>query len=271
MYQSILKCTLLAFSLSGVAFAQDSASMPGVDSSALRPAQGYLGDNRPDPGLFLPAPPAADSTLGKAELQIFRDTRALKDNARWEMAARDAAGDHVSMFKAFSCAVGADITPTNAPATEFLLRRVLADVSPIIGKQKNLYARPRPFTVAEGETCVDAGNLRNSGSYPSGHSVLGWSWALVLAELVPEHADQIMARGRAFAESRIVCGVHYPSDIAGGQLTATTVMMALQTNAEFTADRDKARTELNALLSVAVKPDSAQCALEAEMSDRTPW
>ncbi len=38
----------------------------------------------------------------------------------------------------------------------------------------------------------DEEDLRNDGSYPSGHTAVGWTWALILAELVPDKTDAIV-------------------------------------------------------------------------------
>ena len=42
------------------------------------------------------------------------------------------------------------------------------------------------------------------GSSPCGHTAIGWAWALTLSEISPERADSILARGRAFGESRVI-------------------------------------------------------------------
>ena len=36
-------------------------------------------------------------------------------------------------------------------------------------------------------------------------SAIGWTWALTLSEISPDQTDAILARGRAFGESRVVC------------------------------------------------------------------
>jgi len=46
---------------------------------------------------------------------------------------------------------------------------------------------------------------------------LGWAWALILAEIAPERADALFARGRSYGESRLVCNVHCQSDILQGR------------------------------------------------------
>lgn len=62
--------------------------------------------------------------------------------------------------------------------------------------------------------------LAASSSYPSGHSVLDWAWALVLSEMTPDRADEILARGLARGESRAISGVDYLSDVEAGSALA---------------------------------------------------
>lgn len=49
---------------------------------------------------------------------------------------------------------------------------------------------------------ADEPALRKNGSYPSGHTLLGWSSALLLTEINPDRADTILARGLMYGESR---------------------------------------------------------------------
>ena len=79
------------------------------------------------------------------------------------------------------------------------------------------YRRLRPFVGNEAPICVQRTQvLTDSFSYPSGHATQGWAYALIMSALVPEKATAILTRGRAYGESRIVCGVHWPSDVAAG-------------------------------------------------------
>ena len=58
---------------------------------------------------------------------------------------------------------------------------------------KNHYNRVRPFVHFNEGTCNpdDEALLRKDGSYPSGHTSIGWAWALVLTEIAPERRDAL--------------------------------------------------------------------------------
>jgi acid phosphatase (class A) len=91
--------------------------------------------------------------------------------------------------------------------------------------------------------------LGTTGSYPSGHAITGWLWGSILAEIAPQFADALLARGAAFGDSRVVCGFHYPSDIAAGRLAASALLARLHANPRFATDLAQARKEVTALLA----------------------
>lgn len=257
--------------LQSTAFAQPAAT-PTSGAPARARAPGYLSaEQRPDHKAFLPPPPEVGSPLGKADVAIFEETRALANGPRWQLATSD---DRIGgqMLSNFSCAVGLDFAAVETPALARVIQRAGADLFPLVGAAKDLYQRPRPFVTEEGPVCITPSeSFAKSGSYPSGHSASGWLHALLLAEVDPDNAAAIVNRGRAFGESRVVCGVHYLSDVEAGRLTATALVAALHGNAEFEADMDAARAELAALRSSsAAKPDGAACAA-TQPSLATPW
>ena len=113
-------------------------------------------------------------------------------------------------------------------------------------------------------TCTpeDEAELRGNGSYPSGHTAIGWLWALVLAQAVPERTDALLARGRSYGESRLVCNVHWNSDILQGRFMGSGTFARLQSDPVYQADMAAAKVELAA----ARAPGSASgrdCTAEA--------
>jgi acid phosphatase (class A) len=96
--------------------------------------------------------------------------------------------------------------------------------------------------------------LPTNGFYPSGHSSIGWAWAEVLAEIAPGRLDKILERGRAFGESRIICSVHWATDVIGGRTIAAPTVVRLHADPEFLADVHAAKKELEALGAKGLPP-----------------
>jgi acid phosphatase (class A) len=223
---------------------------------------GYLAKGEgPVAADWLLPPPDPASPRGKADADAFTSTRALEGQPRWTLAAQDAeVYEPHAALGAFGCALGADIEAEQAPRLARLLGTVPTDVDTLQATAKKQFARKRPFVAIDGPICVpEEPWLRPSGSYPSGHSATGWAWALILAQLAPERASTIMARGAAFGDSRVVCGVHYPSDVEAGRQTGAALVAVLQARADFRADLATARQEFEAVRKAAPAPD---CALE---------
>jgi acid phosphatase (class A) len=242
------------------------------EAAPQRPA-GFLGaDKAPDFRAVLPGPPKEGTPLGAADAAVFRDMRRLEGSARWRMAQEDADLSYSAELERFSCALGVTVDPAATPALSRLLSRTMADLGAMIGAAKKAYKRPRPFLKHEGALCLKPSDaLARSGSYPSGHAAAGWTYALVLAEIAPERAAPILARGRAIGESRVVCGVHYVTDIDGGRTLATALVAALNGNAGFRGALADARQDLEALKAHGAKaPDEAACEAQREMLQR-PW
>lgn len=212
--------------------------------------------------VLFPPPPAAGSAALARDEAGARDAFALRSSPRFALAARDADLASPDATGALSCAAGVRIGPQSTPLLDRMLRRLVVDFGMSTGAAKDHYARPRPFMVNNQPTCTpqDEPFLRKNGAYPSGHSAAGFGWALVLAELMPERAAGIVARGRAFGDSRRVCNVHWTSDVEEGRIAAAAVFARLQTDPSFRTDLDAVRAEL---AGVKAKPDAAACANEA--------
>jgi acid phosphatase (class A) len=229
---------------------------------------GYLpADQMPDTGRIALAAPVAGDARDTADRAIFRATRSFEGTPRWVMARSDDDTSTPSMLKAFSCAIGVSLDPQTAPRLTALMMRMSADNLSAATRVKNLYPqRKRPFLVESGPVCLaNTTNLANNSDYPSAHTVYGWSWGLVLAELVPGRATDIMIRARAFGESRVVCGLHNASAIEAGRMIAGSVAAALHGNAAFRSDLEAARTEIAGLRAAEPLEKSPMCTAESEM------
>jgi len=219
----------------------------GRGQGAPKLPPGYLArDALPDSLALLPPPPPTGSAAFARDEEVSRQTAREPGDPRWKLAASDADLHFPHALSAFACALGVTPDPQKTPALYHLLGRMAVDVGLSTYKAKNRYQRMRPFVAHGNTTCLprDEAMLRKDGSYPSGHSALGWGWALVLAELAPERADAILQRGRDFGESRLVCNAHWASDVDAGRLVAAATVSRLHADPVFTADLAAARQEL---------------------------
>jgi acid phosphatase (class A) len=226
-------------------------------TSLLR-ASGYLpAGGAPDSLLINPLPPAPGSAALARDEEAASKAVALRGTPRWQQAVIDADLFTPKSTDAFSCAVGFSISAEATPRINTLMRRVGPDLALAVYPSKRKYQRARPFMSNNQPVCTPEMEdmLRKDGSYPSGHSAIGYGWGLILAELVPDRAAQIVARGRAFGDSRRVCNVHWQSDVEEGYVIATAVVARLHGEAAFRADVDAARAEVAAARASASKPD----------------
>jgi len=141
--------------------------------------------------------------------------------------------------------IGFDIA--TMPETGKLLTMVADEEETDSKVAKTYYHRLRPYGADPSlRTCepVKPGKAAKLNSYPSGHSTLAFSMGVVLADLMPGKAQAILARSTQYAERRLVCGVHYRSDIVAGQQFGTILAMRLMENSAFQAQMEKARAEL---------------------------
>lgn len=73
-------------------------------------------------------------------------------------------------------------------------------------------------------------DLVDSPSYPSGHTTYGYTESMVLALLVPERYQQMVARAAEYGNDRIIVGAHYAMDVLGGRATSLHALAHLLAN-----------------------------------------
>ncbi|PHV06373.1 hypothetical protein CSQ96_16180 [Janthinobacterium sp. BJB412] len=212
---------------------------------------------------WLPAPPKAGGAAEAADIAAFKHSRATLRTARGRQAAEDDVFVPAEVLPRFGEALGVELNGANAPLLAVLLKRLQADAARLVGPLKRTVAeggRRRPFVAFPAyKSClypVDmAGHRRvdmvdfsldKTGSYPSTHAWLGLTVAMLLAEAAPERADALLARGMAFGDSRVVCGFHYPSDVAAGRSAAAALYARLRGDAAFANDVELVRREVAA-------------------------
>jgi acid phosphatase (class A) len=160
--------------------------------------------------------------------------------------AKDAVLSFPEATEAFNMVLDVKISEETTPHLYMILRRTLADAGLSTYGAKNHYQRARPFMVNNTPICTpkDEALLRKDGAYPSGHTAIGWAWALILAEVFPKQADAILERGKQFGISRNVCNAHWHSDVVYGRMMGAAAVAILHSNTDFMIDLEAAKEEL---------------------------
>lgn len=272
---STLMCSMLSIALIACGTTEETQTASAPESAAvgeqvqeIMPGmlQGYLSkEDQLDSEEFVLPAPAEDSALQAMDNAWADNMQALQGTARWELAISDAVLSFPEAAGVFSCALGIPVSEEETPSLYMLLRRTLTDIGLAPYSAKNAYQRERPFMVRGEGVCTpqDEEALRKDGSYPSGHTAIGWGWALILTELAPDRAEEILARGRSFGESRNVCNVHWYSDVVAGRLVGAAAVAKLHANEEFREGMERARADIERMRREG-KETQVDCAAEAE-------
>lgn len=86
---------------------------------------------------------------------------------------------------------------------------------------KNVLVRERPYMTHTAIVC--AGRPLDRFSFPSGHTLHAVSFTLVICTSLPLLALLLVPVALAIAASRVVLGLHYPSDVAAGGMIGALV------------------------------------------------
>jgi len=237
-----------------------------VSCSVGRSQQYLSGSEIPDMTRVLPPAPVSGDARDTRDRDIFRATRSLQGSPRWMLAQSDVDWHTPALMKSFSCALGVAPDPAKTPRLAALLTEVSTESNAIVNRVKDIYKRQRPFHVDEGPICAPAEGF----DYPSGHSTIGFATGLILTELEPDRATELLARGRAFGESRVVCGVHNASAVEAGRVEAAAFVAALHGSPAFRRDIEAARNELDAFRKGSA-PKPQACDIESGLTASSPY
>ena len=197
-----------------------------------------------DPIRLLPPPPADGSDRQKtelAELRHYQDTRSggMLDQALW-----DDEHENASLFISV---LGPKFNLATLPQTARLIAIVENDETVAAGVAKKAFHRHRPWIFDDTLVGCPRGAAKDPlSSYPSGHGTIAYTDGVVLASLMPDHAADIMARSAEFAESRLICGVHFRSDIVASEALGTALGVMLLKSPALRDQIAAAKVELKA-------------------------
>lgn len=191
-------------------------------------------------------PPAANSEITRQELDELLEIQRTRTPAQVAAAQADRKKD-VSRFYA---SLGVDPAhPPRLPRLQELTDTAEADIGPYVRAVKDKYRRLRPYEIEPKlEPCI--GDVQGDLSYPSGHATYGYLMGYLLSELVPERREAILRRADEFARQRMVCGVHFRSDVDAGRRGAVLLLEKMHESRAFGQDTGAAMAELRAALEL---------------------
>ncbi len=208
----------------------------------------------------LPAPP---DTIGEDFahdiMRYMWGKTQRNDAARTAIAVRDAVWSFDALMDELSVPFGLKISKEGTPEIYKLVVNSLSTIDQMRVEPKAYYMRKRPFVRFQEHmyTVYEEADLRNEGSYPSGHSQRGYAGALLLSEVNPDNANAIMARGYMYGESRVIVGAHWQSDVDASRLGGSIGLARLHTSPEFLAQLAKAQDEFKRLTGKMSPADDA--------------
>lgn len=239
----ILSVAMLLFAGSIVA-----QQAPARKDHSTKPNVYFLNEGDVANSLYLlPPPPEGGSILFLYDKERYDWGKLQRNTPRGDQAASDANVEANGVPEAFSEAFGIEINEQNTPEILKLVIGMREDAGDLATRDaKNHYMRTRPFAFFEEQTCnpKQQAELSTNGSYPSGHTAIGWATALVLAELNPDRQNEILKRGYDMGESRVICGYHFQSDVDAARLVASGVVARLHADEGFMKQLEKAKKEM---------------------------
>jgi acid phosphatase (class A) len=204
----------------------------------------------PDLIRCLPAPPDTIGEHFAHDIMRYMWGKAQRqDSVRADIVRRDAVWTFDALFAEFSVPFGMEISREGTPEIWRLLETSITTTDQMRVAPKAYYHRRRPFERFNEPTLTGEDDaLRGEGSYPSGHTMRGWTTALLLAEINPSAADTLYARGWMYGESRVIAGCHWQSDVDITLVAASIGFSHLHTSPAFCEQMKRARKEFQKLM-----------------------
>jgi acid phosphatase (class A) len=207
------------------------------------PSFHFLKSGQIDLAKALPAPPGPNSRAQSRDMAVSLAWQRRRTPA---MIALAQADQDRSVFR-FAVILGDSFAKDRLPLAARFFEDVAEDEGLVGAAAKSHWNRPRPFVASTAvHPCVDQ---PPTNSYPSNHAAVGMLYAEILARMLPERRRALLARARQYALDRVVCGVHYLSDVEAGKRAGAIEAEAMFHNGAFVAAFAAAKREVRSALA----------------------
>ena len=147
-------------------------------------------------------------------IKIIEISQSAEKSNRWEAIKEFCLLWDEDIFNAFELTLKRLNIPYDQEYLDYIYK-MSEDIGALIIQLKSHYQRPRPFQLAlytnQNLHPYDSVSAQ-SPSYPSGHAVQALFILNVIAFHYEEKKEELMKLAKQIAESRVILGLHYPSD-----------------------------------------------------------
>jgi acid phosphatase (class A) len=208
-------------------------------------AEPYITAKMMDLTVLVPPPPPKGSAADQADMKAVLDAQAAASDARKAQALFDSAE---TVYVMFAELLGPKFTEAATPKTSHFFDRIGESEDDTLDAAKPYFGRIRPWLTSD--AAKPYAKQTKSNSYPSGHTTRVVICAIMMQQIVPEKKAEIWARAEDYAFSRVVGGMHYPTDVAAGKMTGAAMAAVMLQNPAFKADLEAAKAETRAALGL---------------------
>ena len=212
---------------------------------AEEPHPYFTSSEMPNALHYLPTPPQANEMRFAYDTAQYNWGKSVRNTPRGEKARLDAEYSIERIAAVFSPVMGIEISSKNTPQIWKLLTDATKTADFACDNAKINYMRKRPYMVFHEPTLMpeDEEILSHNGSYPSGHTTLGWTSALILCEINPAAQDAILKEGFEYGQSRVIAGFHWQSDVDAARVVSSAAFARLHTSKAYLKQLRKAQKE----------------------------
>lgn len=186
--------------------------------------------------IHLPDIPQLGSEASDSDFKTLHEFQKNRTKDECESAKKNAKYGFTEMFPAQKAFYNG-LTQEQRAFIDSIGEETLAAVR--IVKEK--FVRKRPYEADSTlEPCIKRSSTV-SRSYPSGHTTYAYVYALFMAEIMPQKRSEFLNRAEEIGKSRILGGVHYPSDVAAGRVLAEALFAQFMQSKLFREKMDELR------------------------------
>ena len=208
------------------------------DTFYIDPSQVALSD-------VIQPPPVPESQEQKDDLTAVQTMQKNRTEAQIKSAQTD---NTLTVFAFVNGMLGPNFNKEKLKITVPFFDRVFIDQIEACLEVKEHFKRQRPFVVdPEIKTIVEQ---PPNASYPSGDTTTGYVYAIILSMMVPEKAQALFDRAAVYSRNRVIAGVHFPTDIEAGRISAAVIVNMLIQQPLFMRDLERAKKELRQVLEL---------------------